>query len=119
MEDARLELGRWELAAAVDELKSFAANVDAGVPRKALGNLYYTAFHLAQALLVSRGVSAHTHNGVRESRSRCTSSSPGPSRKPRQRSCPSCRRCVSAQTTKSIWLTTRRMCAATSKRPRN
>lgn len=64
MESARLELARWELAAATDELKSFAANAAAGVPRKALGNLYFAAFHLVQALLASRGVAAHTHNGV-------------------------------------------------------
>lgn len=64
MESARLELARWELGAAVDELKSFAANVGAGVSRKALGNLYFASFHLVQALLASRGVSAHTHNGV-------------------------------------------------------
>lgn len=64
MADARLEFAGWELSAAADELKSFAANVGAGVPRKALGNLYYAAFHLVQALLASRGVSAHTHNGV-------------------------------------------------------
>ena len=64
MESARLELARWELDAAVDELKSFAANVGAGVPRKALGSLYFASFHLVQALLASRGVSAHTHNGV-------------------------------------------------------
>ena len=64
MESARLELARWELAAAMDELKSFAANVGARVPRKALGSLYYTAFHLVQTLLASRGVSARTHNGV-------------------------------------------------------
>ena len=65
MESRRLEPARWELAAAAaDELKSFAANVGAGVPRKALGNLSYAAFHLVQALLASRGVSAHTLNGV-------------------------------------------------------
>jgi len=64
MESARLELARWELAAATDELKSFSANAAAGVPRKALGNLYFAAFHLVRALLASRGVAAHTHNGV-------------------------------------------------------
>ncbi len=64
MESPRLELARWEVAAATDELKSFAANSAAGVPRKALGNLYFAAFHLVQALLGSRGVAAHTHNGV-------------------------------------------------------
>jgi uncharacterized protein (UPF0332 family) len=64
MESARLELARWEVAAATDELKSFAANTAAAVPRKALGNLYFAAFHLVQALLASRGVAAHTHNGV-------------------------------------------------------
>jgi uncharacterized protein (UPF0332 family) len=64
MEEERLERARWELSAAADELKSFAANVGAGVPRKALGSLYYAAFHLVQALLASRGVSAHAHNGV-------------------------------------------------------
>ncbi|MBI3372096.1 MAG: HEPN domain-containing protein [Betaproteobacteria bacterium] len=64
MADARLELAGWELSAAADELRSFAANVEAEVPRKALGSLYYAAFHLVQAMLVSRGVSAHTHNGV-------------------------------------------------------
>lgn len=64
MENARLEIARWELVAAVDELKSFAATVGAGVPRKALASLYYAAFHLVQALLASRGVSARMHNGV-------------------------------------------------------
>jgi uncharacterized protein (UPF0332 family) len=64
MDAERLERARWELTAAEDELRSFVANVGAGVPRKALGSLYYAAFHLVQALLVSRGVSAHTHNGV-------------------------------------------------------
>ena len=64
MESARLELARWELAAATDELKSFAANVAAEVPRKALVNLYFAAFHLVQTLLASRGVTAHTHTGV-------------------------------------------------------
>ena len=64
MEDARLEQARWQLVAAADELKSFAANVGAAVPRKALGNLYFAAFHLVQALLASRGIAAHTHHGV-------------------------------------------------------
>ena len=64
MESTRLELARWEVVAATDELKSFAANAAAGVPRKALGNLYFAAFHLVRALLASRGVAAHTHNGV-------------------------------------------------------
>lgn len=64
MDSERLELARWELVAAADELRSFAANTGAGVPRKALGNLYYAAFHLVQALLASRGVAAHTHHGV-------------------------------------------------------
>lgn len=64
MESTRLELARWEIGAALDELKSFAANRAARVPRKALGNLYFAAFHLVQALLTSRGVAAHTHNGV-------------------------------------------------------
>lgn len=64
MESARLELARWELGAAEDELKSFMANLRADVPRKALANLYFAAFHLVQALLASRGVAAHTHSGV-------------------------------------------------------
>jgi uncharacterized protein (UPF0332 family) len=64
VESARLEPARWELGAAVEELRSLAANVSADVPRKALASLYFTAFHLVQALLASRGVAAHTHNGV-------------------------------------------------------
>jgi len=64
MESTRLELARWEIAAATDELKSVAANASAGIPRKALGSLYFAAFHLVRALLASRGVAAHTHNGV-------------------------------------------------------
>jgi len=64
MESTRLELARWEVAAATDEMKSVAANFAAGVPRKALGSLYFAAFHLVRALLASRGVAAHTHNGV-------------------------------------------------------
>lgn len=64
MESERLAIARWEIDAAVDELRSLAANAGAGIPRKALGNLYFAAFHLVQALLASRGISAHTRNGV-------------------------------------------------------
>jgi uncharacterized protein (UPF0332 family) len=64
MDSALPEIARWELAAATDELRSFAANAGAGIPRKALANLYYAAFHMVQALLASRGVVARTHGGV-------------------------------------------------------
>ena len=64
MESERLAIARWEIDAAVDELRSPAANAGAGIPRKALGNLHFAAFHLVQALLASCGISAHPRNDM-------------------------------------------------------
>ena len=64
MEAHRLNLARWELEAAHDELRSLLANVAAGVYRKALHNLYFAAFHAVRAHLAAKGIETRTHNAV-------------------------------------------------------
>jgi len=65
VEPARLSVAQWELDAADEELRSFLANLRAGIHRKALHSLYFAAFHAVRSLLASRGIEAATQSGVR------------------------------------------------------
>ena len=47
-----------------EELRSFVANVNAGLWRKATANLYYAAFNATCALLWSKGIRTESHDGA-------------------------------------------------------
>ncbi len=47
-----------------EELRSFVANVNAGLWRKAIANLYYVAYNATSALLWSKGIRAESHDGA-------------------------------------------------------
>ena len=47
-----------------EELRSFAANVGAGLWRKSVANLYYAAYDATCALLWSKGIKAESHEGA-------------------------------------------------------
>jgi len=53
-----------ELALLLDELRSFAANRDAGIHRKCITNLYFAAFHSVRALLFWYGFETKSHEGT-------------------------------------------------------
>ena len=47
-----------------EELRSFVANTNAGLWRKAVANLYYAAYNATSALLWSKGIRAESHDGA-------------------------------------------------------
>jgi len=52
------------LALLEEELRSFVANSAAGTWRNAMKNLYYAAFHAAEAILQSRGIEPKSHEAA-------------------------------------------------------
>jgi uncharacterized protein (UPF0332 family) len=63
-EEERVSAVRDELGLLLDELRSLAANDQAGVHRKSISNLYYAAFHAVRCLLYAHGLDAKTHEGT-------------------------------------------------------
>jgi uncharacterized protein (UPF0332 family) len=55
---------RDEVSLLLDEMRSFAANRDAGIHRKCIANLYYAAFHAVRAMLFYHGLDTRTHEGT-------------------------------------------------------
>ena len=47
-----------------EELRSFVANANAKLWRKAIANLYYAAYNATCALLWSKGIRAESHDGA-------------------------------------------------------
>lgn len=61
----RLTIVNYRLERAYETLKEADYNTDGGYYNAAVNRLYYACYYAASALLLSREIEAHTHNGVK------------------------------------------------------
>lgn len=61
----RISIVNYRLERAYETLKEADYNTDGGYYNTAINRLYYACYYAASALLLSREIEAHTHNGVK------------------------------------------------------